>query len=365
MKEIHIGEIILKHRKKKGITQDQLAAYMGVSKTAVSKWETNQSYPDVTFLPVLASYFDISVDTLIGYQPMMDKEEIRRFYYEYCQAFLTKSVEEVMIDLESIAKKYHSCCSLLLHVGLLYINHLNLAKNEQESMDMCQCALQHIAYVRLNSERINERKAALELEGMCYICLKKPLDAIALYNGIEQLTSNFMLANAYLSNQDIDHAMEALEVDVVQALGIVTNSVQLLITLHQDVEKVEALLEKMDVMITLFDLRKLNPGAILQFDIAAFQAYALRKDSDKTYAYIEKFIQHVSEIKSFQQQSNTLFERVDDWVKSQEYFLDLPRDEKVIRKSCYQSLVENPHLAWLREETHFQQLCKRLQTYCE
>lgn len=365
MKEIHIGEVILKHRKKKGITQDQLATYMGVSKTAVSKWETNQSYPDVTFLPILASYFNISVDDLIGYQPMMSTEEIKRFYYEYCQTFLIQPVDKVTIDLENTAKKYHSCCTLLLYIGLLYINHLNLADNEHEVEAMCQHALKHISYVRINSERMNERKTALELEGMCYIYMGEPLKAIALCNGIEQLTSNFMLANAYLLNQDMDHAMEALEVDLVQALGIITNSAQLFITLQKDIEKVECLLKKLEVLITIFDLHHLNPGAILQIDIAAFQAYAARRDHEKTYVYIEKFVQHVSEIKSFQQQSNTLFEHVIDWVKNQEIFLDLPRDEKVIRKSCYQTLIENPQLDWLREEPRFQQLCRRLQSYCK
>lgn len=52
-------------RKEKGITQDELANYIGVSKASVSKWETGQSYPDIAFLPQLAAYFNISVDELI------------------------------------------------------------------------------------------------------------------------------------------------------------------------------------------------------------------------------------------------------------------------------------------------------------
>lgn len=45
--------------KEKGITQEQLADYMGVSKASVSKWETGQSYPDIVILPKMAAYFKL------------------------------------------------------------------------------------------------------------------------------------------------------------------------------------------------------------------------------------------------------------------------------------------------------------------
>ena len=52
MKEINIAQVIINKRREKGITQGELASYIGVSKASVSKWETRQSYPDVTFLPL-------------------------------------------------------------------------------------------------------------------------------------------------------------------------------------------------------------------------------------------------------------------------------------------------------------------------
>ena len=48
MKEINLGRILVENRHKRGITQDELAAYMGVSKAAVSKWETGMTYPDIS-----------------------------------------------------------------------------------------------------------------------------------------------------------------------------------------------------------------------------------------------------------------------------------------------------------------------------
>ena len=78
MKEINVGKMIILKRKEKKITQDELAKYIGVSKAAISKWETGQSYPDITLLPILAAYFNMSIDELIGYEPQMVKEDIQK-----------------------------------------------------------------------------------------------------------------------------------------------------------------------------------------------------------------------------------------------------------------------------------------------
>ena len=84
MKEINIAKMLVRKRREKGITQEELAAYIGVSKASVSKWETGQSYPDITFLPQLAAYFNISIDELMSYAPQLTKEEIKN-YTTVCQ----------------------------------------------------------------------------------------------------------------------------------------------------------------------------------------------------------------------------------------------------------------------------------------
>lgn len=61
-----LGDRIKFHRKRLGMTQEQLAERMGVSAQAVSKWENNLSCPDISVLPDLADVFGISVDELLG-----------------------------------------------------------------------------------------------------------------------------------------------------------------------------------------------------------------------------------------------------------------------------------------------------------
>ena len=81
MKEMNLGRILIENRHKRGITQDELAAHIGVSKGAVFQ----MGKPDLLCQIFRCCrnwrlIFDISVDELIGYQPQMGK----RGYSENC-----------------------------------------------------------------------------------------------------------------------------------------------------------------------------------------------------------------------------------------------------------------------------------------
>lgn len=60
-----IGNRISKYRKEKGLTQEELAAKLGVSSQAVSKWENDASCPDISLLPQLCRILGVSVDELL------------------------------------------------------------------------------------------------------------------------------------------------------------------------------------------------------------------------------------------------------------------------------------------------------------
>ena len=80
---IYFSEIIRRLRKERGITQEALADYLGVSFQAVSKWERGESYPDIETLPEIASYFSVSVDDLLGVNRAEKEKEILGIMEEY------------------------------------------------------------------------------------------------------------------------------------------------------------------------------------------------------------------------------------------------------------------------------------------
>ena len=61
-----LGERIAYYRKRRGLTQEQLAEKCSVTPQAVSKWENDLSAPDISLLVPLAELFGISADELLG-----------------------------------------------------------------------------------------------------------------------------------------------------------------------------------------------------------------------------------------------------------------------------------------------------------
>ena len=72
--KLQIGEKLKELRHKNGVTQDQLAEVLGVSSQSVSRWELGICYPDLELLPVIANYFDITLDDLVGMNKIRSEE---------------------------------------------------------------------------------------------------------------------------------------------------------------------------------------------------------------------------------------------------------------------------------------------------
>ena len=64
--QLKFGENLRILRQNAGVTQDRLAEYLGITSQAVSRWESGTCYPDLEFLPGIASYFHTTVDALLG-----------------------------------------------------------------------------------------------------------------------------------------------------------------------------------------------------------------------------------------------------------------------------------------------------------
>ena len=70
-----LGERIAYYRKRRGLTQEQLAERCSVTAQAVSKWENDLSAPDISLLVPLAELFGISADELLGKEKVQGAEE--------------------------------------------------------------------------------------------------------------------------------------------------------------------------------------------------------------------------------------------------------------------------------------------------
>ena len=101
---LKISDTIIELRHKRGITQEELASFLGITKASVSKWETKQSYPDIMLLPCIATYFGVTIDDLLGYESQLSPEQIRKYYAEISRDFAHKPFESVMANTKSLVK---------------------------------------------------------------------------------------------------------------------------------------------------------------------------------------------------------------------------------------------------------------------
>ena len=76
MANISLGEKIRDYRKKAGLSQEQLAEKLNVSRQAITKWETNKGVPDISNLIAISDEFGITLDELIKEDAVVKKKII-------------------------------------------------------------------------------------------------------------------------------------------------------------------------------------------------------------------------------------------------------------------------------------------------
>ncbi len=100
--KLNIGENIRRLRRAADMTQEQLADKLGVTYQSVSRWENGTTYPDMEFLPVLASIFGVTADELLGCEESKKKEQIYeryRVYGELCDGDKPEEVASLLREL--------------------------------------------------------------------------------------------------------------------------------------------------------------------------------------------------------------------------------------------------------------------------
>ena len=91
---VKIGAIIKKLRAENNITQDTLATAIGVTPQAISRWESENGYPDIELLPTLADFFSVSIDELLGYKLSEREQEIANIKKEMGRLSEVGTLEE-------------------------------------------------------------------------------------------------------------------------------------------------------------------------------------------------------------------------------------------------------------------------------
>lgn len=104
--EINFAQTIKNLRKERGNTQEELADNLGISVQAVSKWERGDGLPDITLLPHIASFYDTTVDFLLGCDSIRKQEDIDEFLKKHQELYSQGKTAERLELCRAMQKKY-------------------------------------------------------------------------------------------------------------------------------------------------------------------------------------------------------------------------------------------------------------------
>ncbi len=125
---IYLSENIKRLRREKGLTQENLAEYFGVSFQSVSNWERGEAYPDITLLPRLAVFFNVSVDELLGVNNALAQERIEEYLKCY-ETMRYKDTDAVFLRFQTAVKDFPGDFRILVR----YMELLMFVRTEKDS----------------------------------------------------------------------------------------------------------------------------------------------------------------------------------------------------------------------------------------
>ena len=340
---LKIGENILQKRKERDITQEELAEFMMVTKASVSKWETGQSYPDILILPKLATFFNISVDELIGYDPDLSSAQIQKFYIDLENRVPDAGMDSIVEDIKIKIKQYYSCFDLLYYMSLFILNHCDLATDTTKKEEYLEYANNILKRVCEDSKDSILKDKSLSLRAACLISLGKSEEALDILPSSDMLSisKDCLVASAYLKTKKDNEVDQKLQVMIYKNITDLITLLMMKSSLH-DEDWVETL-ERVEDLIETFNFTEINVSIVLNFYLSLATHYIDDNNLKLAGKYVEKLLNLLieSKEKSFKIRGDEFFNQIEEWLDENLLLSTNPNrsDDMIVR--FYIDAIEN------------------------
>ena len=369
MYSINVSENIARLRRERKITQEQLAEFVGVTKASVSKWETGQSIPDVLMLPQLATFFDVTVDELIGYKPQLSEEQIIKIYRDLCVAFVQEPFEEVMEKSKKLVHQYYSCYPFLYRICLLWANHFMLAKEQErqqeilaDASELCERIISNAKDIALCNDVVDINATINLLRG----------DAKAVIDTLEGLQNPSRISNqsvgilikAYEMANEMEKADSYTQICMYSQLITLIGCATEYLAIHSDDLAVcQETIKRIEKVEEAYNAASLNFNAMCLFYYQAAIVCCMHGEKQQSLELLGKYVKCM-EIGFSEEEirihGDDYFNNLESWFEKLEVIGGAPREKSIILDSAIGAL-EHPALACLQEEEGLKKLRQKLQ----
>lgn len=222
--ELKIGETILRLRRERGLTQEQLAAAVGVSPPAVSKWERGVTCPDIALLAPLARALGATVDRLLSFTPGLTDEEVLAAEGEVRALMQTEGFAAGCARLEELLHQYPNCDYLKFRLAGLLQMGLGMTPTPEGDEAQAQAALRRAAALLEQVEQGGDPRlkgpAAAVLAGL-YLSGGEFERAEQLLDGLprQEVDPADLYTSLYLAKGDLERAEASAQGRLYQSLA--------------------------------------------------------------------------------------------------------------------------------------------------
>lgn len=209
-----INETIRSRRKQLGLTQEQVASRLGVTATAVYKWEVGSCYPDITLLPALARLLGVDLNTLLCFQEDLSDEEIAAFTNEVFYKMQQEGFVAGFALAMQRVREYPNCDRLLSMMAGILKGGLVMLAVPQEEQQPYREEIDRIYRRLLNSQDEDVRQGAYSMTISDCIAGERFDQAQQLLDELpkrRQINADELQATLYIAQKEYAKAKEILE----------------------------------------------------------------------------------------------------------------------------------------------------------
>lgn len=292
--DVNIGSTIARERRARGITQEALAAHLGVTKAAVSKWEVGASLPDTALMPHIAAYFNITIDELFGLEQGLTREKIGELYGELWAAF-GEDFDVAFKRVRAVVSLYYSSWELLANMASLLMAVPVLLEQPAEDPRAGACRAYAIELCERVEDNAHDPALLLGMRRLHASLLMMEGDVAAARtllqaDGAVSAEALAQLSSLDLVSDDVEaargHGGAALRKGV-QALSLAC--LTLLQAYGQDATTVDALLEALSSLRALFGVEAASPVALTGAYLGAACTHLQAGDPEGALLCLERF----------------------------------------------------------------------------
>lgn len=341
-----IGNVIRKYRKEKNMTQEEMASYLGVTASAVNKWENGNACPDIMLLAPIARLLGISTDTLLSYREELTKQEIANISNEIGKRLMKEPYEDVFQSAMQKIQEYPNCGSLafvlaqILDGYLVMENVCGKEKYKKEILSIYERALE-------SEEQSVKQGATVALYHEClrtgkYEQAECYLDKLP-EKGVDREKLKAVL---YKKSGKKQEAYELLEKLLFQMYTEITTCLQGIYSMEierKDTVRAERIVRKQE------EIGKILEMSEYMIDSPRLSMALEQKDKEKSLEFLERIIEHLQTIDSFKKAD--LYRHMKFTETS---------DKSMVKTMLKKALENDEEMEFLREDERFQELIKRL-----